>query len=112
MPVELSASQPEKVELSETESKGKTKKVKKQKSKARRILFWTIFIVITLAIVYALIGFLRIYGIITLGEYGNGDILDRILAPGFEFANMVKSFIDENYLFNFDAFMNWFNNIF
>ena len=112
VPVELSASQPEKVELNDEQSKGKAKKVKKQKSKARRILFWTIFTVITLAIVYALIGFLRIYGIISLGEYGNGDILDRILAPGFEFANMVKSFIDENYLFNFDAFMNWFNNIF
>ena len=89
----------------------KQKKSKKPAGKFRKVFRWTFIIVLLLAIAYAAIGFLRAYGVYDFGAtYGATDIYNLILNPGYEFAfNLKVDYLD--YIGNFDAFMNWFNNL-
>lgn len=103
----------------QTDPKGKkSKRQKKQKKsvgKVRKTLRWTIVIVVLLAMIYAGIGFLRAYEIYDFGAtYGQTDIYNMILNPGYEFAFSTKTWIDttRQWFGNWDAFMNWWNNIF
>ncbi len=96
----------------------KQKKAKKPAGKFRKVFRWTFIIVLLLAIAYAAIGFLRAYGVYDFGlpawsSDPNKGILNIIFDPGFEFANLVKNWIDTTfqYLGNWAAFMNWFNNL-
>ena len=89
----------------------KQKKSKKPAGKFRKVFRWTFIIVLLLAIAYTAIGFLRAYGVYDFGAtYGATDIYNLILNPGYEFAfNLKVDYLD--YIGNFDAFMNWFNNL-
>lgn len=86
--------------LAEEQPKGR--KEKRQKSKARKFISRLLLIVILFGIVYLALNFLRVYGLLNLGVYGNGDMTDLILAPGYEFASATKQYLDQNfqYLFN------------
>jgi hypothetical protein len=96
----------------------KAKKDKKPVGKVRKTIRWTIIILLLLAVTYVAIAFLRAYNIFQFGLPAwsadpNKGILNIIFDPGFEFANLVKNWIDTTfeYMFNMEAFMNWWNNL-
>lgn len=94
--------------------KDEVQKKEKKKHPVRRFILWTLCVVIELAAIYLTIGLLRTYGVITIGSYKSGKLLDKILDPGFEFAEHTRHYLENNlkYRFNWEAFMNWVRNIF
>lgn len=93
-------------------------KPKKEVGKVRKTIRWIVIIVLLLAIAYVTIAFLRAYGIYQFGLPAwsadpNKGILNIIFDPGFEFANLVKNWIETTlqYFGNWEAFMNWWNNL-
>lgn len=101
-----------------SKKQGKVKKEKKKAGKVRKTIRWIVIIVLLLAVIYATVAFLRVYGVNDFGLPAwsadpNKGILNILFDPGFEFASAVKTWLDETfrYMFNFDAFMNWWNSI-
>ena len=94
--------------------KGK-KKEKKPIGKVRKILrivFWTVLL---LGIIYLAAAFLRANNVFDFwATYGNTDIYNTIMNPGYEFASHATEWIKTTIQFfgNWEAFMNWFNNVF
>ncbi len=93
-------------------------KPEKEVGKVRKTIRWIVIIVLLLAIAYVTIAFLRAYGIYQFGLPAwsadpNKGILNIIFDPGFEFANLVKNWIETTlqYFGNWEAFMNWWNNL-
>lgn len=96
----------------------KVAKPKKEVGKARKTIRWVVIILLLLAFVYFTIAFLRAYGVYQFGLPAwsadpNKGILNIIFDPGFEFANLVKTWIETTlqYFGNWAAFMNWWNNL-
>lgn len=96
----------------------KVAKPKKEVGKVRKTIRWVIIILLLLAFVYFTIAFLRAYGVYQFGLPAwsadpNKGILNIIFDPGFEFANLVKTWIETTlqYFGNWAAFMNWWNNL-
>ncbi|MCU0105404.1 Rho termination factor N-terminal domain-containing protein [Acholeplasma vituli] len=94
--------------------KGK-KKEKKPIGKVRktlRIVFWSVLL---LGIIYLAAAFLRANNVFDFwATYGNTDIYNTIMNPGYEFASHATEWINTTIRFigNWEAFMNWFNNVF
>jgi hypothetical protein len=96
----------------------KANKPAKKAGKVRKTIRWVVIIVLLLAIAYVTIAFLRVYGVSQFGLPAwsadpNKGILNIIFDPGFEFANLVKTWIETTlqYFGNWAAFMNWWNNL-
>lgn len=96
----------------------KVAKPKKEVGKVRKTIRWVVIILLLLAFVYFTIAFLRAYGVYQFGLPAwsadpNKGILNIIFDPGFEFANLVKTWIETTlqYFGNWAAFMNWWNNL-
>jgi hypothetical protein len=95
----------------------KAAKPVKKAGKVRKTIRWIFIIVLLLAITYVTIAFLRVYGVYQFGlpawsQDPNKGILNIIFDPGFEFANMIKTWLDTTIqYFGWAGFMNWWNNL-